>query len=125
MNAILITTKDEISIVNLDNSKPLYKAIGEVIGCDWIEVVHPIGLVYPYCIVCDEEGRLKDHQYINYAGSLLYDTPVHGQPIVGDIVIMKEIMTDEGPDIGGLDDGELLGMLKSLKNKFNLKENKK
>lgn len=122
MKAILITTHDEISIVNLDTSKPLYKAIGEVIGCDWIEVVHPMGLVEPYCMIADEEGGLKERQYINYAGSLLYGSPVHGQLIVGNIVIMKDVMTNEGPDIGGLDDEELPQMFKSLKNKFNLKE---
>jgi hypothetical protein len=40
----------------------------------------------------------------NPIGSYLYGYHEHGNPIVGDILIGKNIMTDEGPDAGGLDE---------------------
>ena len=83
-----------------------FRWYGEQIGTDIIEVVHPHGLKRPYMFFCDEEGRLKDKPVINFLGSWLYETQTHGEPIVGDIMIMKEAMIDGECDIDGLEEGE-------------------
>lgn len=121
MNAILITTSNTISVEHLTDA-PLYKAAAKAIGCDWIEIVRPVGLSKPYCMIVDEEGLLKDKPVINHVGSILYGAHIHGSAICGDIVIMKEALTPEGPDIVGLDDDELTKLYNKLKVEFNLKE---
>lgn len=122
MKAILITTDNVISVVNLNTELPLHRAIGKVIGCDYIEVVRPKGLVSPLCMIVDEEGLLKETKFLNLTGSLLYGFQIHGQPIIGNIVIMKEGYTNGEPDIVGLDDNELEHVYSQLKDNFKLKE---
>ena len=67
-----------------------------------IEIVHPKGLDRPYLLVIDEEGLLKDKPAVNFIGSYLYKTQEHGNPIVGEVLIMQDIDTNSGPDIGFL-----------------------
>ena len=83
-----------------------YKAI----NCDTIEIVHPNRLPHPYCMIVDEEGLLKDLP-LNPMASVLYETDIHGQPIVGTAIIMKEAMTEDGPDIVSLDAEDLERLL--------------
>lgn len=118
MKGIVITTSGEISVN--DFSAPLYKSVGDAVG-GWIENVHPRGLSSPYCMIVNEEGLLRDLPY-NAVGSFLYETRKHGSPILGDIVIMKEGMTPEGPDIIGLSDDEVKTLCTMFKTKFKLKE---
>ena len=78
----------------------------EAIGCDCIEVVHPKRLPRPYAMIVDESGLLKELP-VNPLGSVLYETDKHGWPIVGTALLMKEAMTDEGPDIVSLDESDI------------------
>lgn len=78
----------------------------EQIGTDIIQTVYARGLKKPYFFLCDEEGLFKEHPTINFLGSWLYKTQDHGQPIVGDIMIVRETMEDGEPDIGGMEPGE-------------------
>ena len=73
-------------------------------------------------MIVDEEGRLKDRQILNLVGSVLYGTPEHGQPIVGDIVIMKDGYDNGEPDIVGLSDEDVTHLRAFFAEKFNLKE---
>lgn len=57
-------------------------------------------------MVVDEEGRYKPDLSVNPVGSVLYGSLVHGQPIVGDVLIMGEEMTMEGADFCDLSDPE-------------------
>lgn len=118
MKGIVITASDEISVCEF--SSPLYKSVGKAVG-GWIEIVHPKELDQPYCMIVNEEGLIRNLDF-NATGSFLYDTQKHGFPILGDIVIMKEGYTQEGPDIIGLSDSEAEEMFTMFKNKFNLKE---
>lgn len=122
MQAILITTDDEMSVISLDERVPLHKSLGKVIGCDWIEVVHPRRLEEPLCMIVDEESLLKEGQKLNGVGSVLYCTDIHSHPILGNIVIMKEGFNNGEPDIVGLSEHELNFIYEQLKTKFNLKE---
>ena len=103
MKGIVVTTDLEIRIEEF--SDPLYKTVGSAVG-GYIEHVKPARLRHPYCMIVNEEGRLLDLP-LNYVGSYFYGTDQHGEPIVGNIVVMKDGFRDGEPDIVGLDDSEV------------------
>ena len=104
MKGIVVTTDNIVEVK--DFGKPLNEALGEIVG-GYIETVHPYMLPSPYLMIVNEEGLLKDLP-LNESGSTLYGTGIHGQPIVGNIVIMKEGPDEDGEwDIIGLDDYEV------------------
>lgn len=102
MKGIVVTTGLEIRIEEF--SDPLYKTVGSAVG-GYIEHVKPARLRHPYCMIVNEEGRLLDLP-LNYVGSYFYGTDQHGEPIVGNIVIMKDGYRGGEPDIVGLNDVE-------------------
>ena len=102
MKGIVVTTDLEIRIEEF--SDPLYKTVGSAVG-GYIEHVKPARLRHPYCMIVNEEGRLLDLP-LNYVGSYFYGPDQHGEPIVGNIVIMKDGYRGGEPDIVGLNDVE-------------------
>ena len=102
MKGIVVPTDLEIRIEEF--SDPLYKTVGSAVG-GYIEHVKPARLRHPYCMIVNEEGRLLDLP-LNYVGSYFYGTDQHGEPIVGNIVIMKDGYRGGEPDIVGLNDIE-------------------
>ena len=101
-----------------DYSAPLYKSVGESVG-GHIEIVNPRALPSPYCMVVNEEGLIRGLGY-NPVGSYFYETHKHGSPIVGTIVLMKTGFTPEGPDIVGLEDGDIEFLRKYLMGMFKI-----
>ena len=90
-----------------DRSEILAQEILEPLDSGYIEVVHPKGLPDPYCMIVNEEGLLQNLPW-NLFGSFLYGTIYHGNPIVGDIVILKEGFTTPGErDFIGLDEDDI------------------
>ena len=63
--------------------------IRKMIGCEWVEVVRTRRLGNKYIMIVDEDGFQKDHPVFNEIGSYLYGIEQHGQPIVGDAVIIR------------------------------------
>lgn len=114
---LVITPNNEIFIQEFD--RPLFESIGKAVD-GWIEIVHPVYLDAPYVMIVNEEGLLKELPE-NITGSCLYGTFFHGSPIVGNIVIMCEGYTDEGPDIIGIPDYEVDGLYARFKNRYELK----
>lgn len=114
MKGIKITTCNTIDIIDLN--EPLYKSLQEVVG-GYIEIVRPKGLHHPYCMIVDEEGVLKQKP-LNRIGSELYNFENQGNnsPIVGDIVIVKEVELDEGRDISPLTEDEIAELISPLSN---------
>ena len=92
MKGLVITTKYEMRVQEF--SDPAYKSIGEAVD-GWIEIVHPVRLGRPYCMVVNEEGLLRNLP-MNIFGSYLYGTDTHGSPIVGNIVLLKEGINSDG-----------------------------
>lgn len=117
MKGVVITAADEVSVQ--DFTAPLHESLGAVVG-GYIEIVHPQGLQSPYCMIVNEEGYLKGLP-LNRAGSLLYGTQFHGSPIVGDVVIMAEGWTPEGPDIVGIPENRAEKVAQELVKAFKLK----
>lgn len=76
------------------------------IGCEYFENVYPRGLEEPYMMIVDEQGLWKEKPVVNFFASWLYETHKHGSPIVGDVLIMKQIMEEDGPEIGGMEKSE-------------------
>ena len=102
MYAIKLGTQLSIDIVQPKKGESLLDFCYREIGCDMIEMVRPKGLDRPFLLVIDEEGLLKDEPVVNFIGSYLYRTQEHGNPIVGEVLIMQDIDTNSGPDIGFL-----------------------
>ncbi len=93
-------------------NEPLYQSIGKAVD-GWTEIVHNSPyLPAPLVMIVNEEGRLRQLP-VNQTASVLYGFLIHRQPIVGNVVIMQEVMTDDGPDIRGLD-------MKSARNLISL-----
>nr|DAJ95012.1 MAG TPA: protein of unknown function (DUF3846) [Caudoviricetes sp.] len=104
VKGIVITTKDEMRVQEF--SEPAHKSIGEAVG-GWIEVVRPVRLKRPYCMIVNEEGALINLPR-NIFGSFLYGTNYHGNWILGDIVLLKEGINSDGErDILGLDEQDI------------------
>ena len=114
MKGIVISTENQLTV--RDFGAPLYTTIGAAVE-GWIEIVRPGGLESPYVMVVNEEGLIKELP-INIAGSILYGTPSHGSPIVGNIVIMKEGWTEDGKDLLGLSDEEITMLTNKLVSLF-------
>lgn len=111
MKGVVCTTGGKVEIRKF--GEPLYKTVGAVVG-GYIEKVSPLGLPAPYVIIVNDEGLLQDLP-LNAIGSILYGTALHGNPIVGDIVVMKVGYNKNGePDIIGLNDLESIQMLDML-----------
>jgi len=102
MIALVVNTKNEIRRVEYD--PPHYDVIKEAVG-GWYEHVHPMGLDRPYSMMVNEEGLLLGLP-MNRLGSELYGTPKHGQPIVGDIVFLKDGYHGGEPDTVGMTEDE-------------------
>lgn len=103
MKGIVITADNEITVHDFD--APLYESVGEFIG-GYIKHVHPRGLESPYCMIVNDEGLLKGLP-VNTAASQLYQTYLHGSPIVGTVVIFKDILASDGIETIGLDDDDI------------------
>ena len=112
MKAVVIKTTGSIYPVTL--TKPLHRSAGAIVN-DQIEVVRPINLKRPYVLICAESGRLKDMP-LNLVASYLYGTHHHGNPIVGDVIIMRE----NGVDLVGLEDLELLRIQSQMSGLWDL-----
>ena len=99
MKGIVITTKDEMRVQEF--SEPAYKSLEDAVG-GYFEVVRPVRLKRPYCMIVNEEGVLLNLP-INSFGSFLYGMDYHGNPILGDIVLVREGIDSDGErDILGL-----------------------
>lgn len=104
MKGIVITTKNEMRVQEF--SEPVHKSIGDAVG-GWIEIVRPVRLKRPYCMIVNEEGVLLKLP-INSFGSFLYGMDYHGDPMLGDIVLLKEGINSDGePDILGLNEQDI------------------
>ncbi len=107
MVGLVVTTENEMSTVEYD--APHYDVIQKAVG-GWYEHVHPVGLERPYCMMVNEEGLLQSLP-LNLIGSILYGTPQHGQPIVGNVIFLKEGYHGGEPDVLGMtaDEAQILG----------------
>lgn len=100
---MLIACSDEIKEVDL--APPLYESAGELLGGSMEHIVAR-RLERPYCMIVNGESSMLGLPE-NKVGCYLYETDEHGYPILGDIIIMKDVWTSEGVDIAGLEDDDI------------------
>ncbi len=113
MKAITVTTDNVISLIDVsENGKPLYEIVRKAIG-GYMENVYPKGLPTDYVMIVDEEGKLKGKP-INPIGSRLYLSHIHGDPIVGNIIILKLGFYQGEHDIVGIPDDEANKLMNDL-----------
>lgn len=115
MKGVVVTTDNKIFVK--DFSEPLYKSLNPVVG-GYIEHVLPRGLPKPYCMIVNEEGLLLKLPQ-NRLGSYLYQTHIHGCPVVGNIVIMQDVFRDGGLDIDGIPSEKADAIVDWLTNRFD------
>lgn len=107
MKGIVLTPEGEVSVREF--AEPLYKTVGAVVG-GTIQIVNPGGIPEPFCMIVNEEGRLKKLPFHPLA-SFWYGTQVHGSPIMGTVVLMKIAPNEEEePDLAGLSDNEIAAL---------------
>ena len=112
MLVISIKATDEISVAKIvgDSLHALQKMVG-----GFIEIVRPRYLRKPYVMIVNEEGLLRNLP-VNNTASMLYAGIT---PIVGDVLIMQEIFSDEGePELVGLGPAEASGLLTEFLHRF-------
>lgn len=107
-----------------DNLSFFYKHI----GCNCIDIVDAYGLksieqLKDICLVVDDEGLCRESS-LNPIASLLYGILEHNQPIVGNVLVCKNVYTDSGIETGGLTDGEII-MIDAAIRQLVEKNNKK
>lgn len=92
----------------IDSRKDLNEEIHKLLGGAFYEIVRPALMPYPYLMLVDDEGLLKNLP-INPTASILYGFLQHGSPICGPALIMKDIKTEDGKhDIAPLDGEEIV-----------------
>ena len=78
-------------VIACNPDKDIFDIGREAIGCDWIELVEAEPLAKDgLLMMIDEEGKLKPGgALINATASALYGTERHGDPIMGNAVIVR------------------------------------
>ena len=99
----LVITHD-FKLYKKEFTNPLYESVEPVLE-GYMEIVHPVNLPEPFRMLVNEEGHLKFLPF-NPVGCCWYEGA-----IVGNVIVMKQGMTDEGPDILGLTEEECLKVI--------------
>ena len=89
--AVLLTETQDVKVMACNPDKDIFDIGRETIGCDWIELVEAELLAKDgLLMMIDEEGKLKPGgALINATASALYGTERHGDPIMGNAVIVR------------------------------------
>ena len=109
--AVLSRPKQKMEIVDIAEPIDLQQ-LGQLIGADYVEIVKAHRLPDGYVMIVDEDGKLKPN-CVNAACSFLYGADGHGDPIVGNALILQETYGLQGPELSGLeeDDAAVIVML--------------
>ena len=101
---VMLTSGQTVGIVEVEPGEKLFDCARRAIDCDWIEVVEPVLLI-------DEESKLKgDVHFVNCIASYLYDSPEHGDIIIGNAMIVKQ----DGEDLRLLTQDEAIDLAKDM-----------
>ena len=116
-------------LVNYTEKSELYNSlIGN--GCDTVERVAPrrlyeefgYDLLYNMTVnqdnvvvmLVDENFGAKSALELNVIGSFLYETDIHGSPILGNVIFIGEHYTEDGIEFIGLSDDTSNKLMKQL-----------
>ena len=88
---VLLTDHQEVKVIEQLPGEEVFDCGRRAIGCDWIELVD----LTPFrklnmIMMIDEEGKLKDgEKYVNCVASYMYGSQAHGDPIIGNAILIK------------------------------------
>jgi len=102
--AVRIGSNMEITKVRPEEGESFLDFCYRSIDCSCIEIVRVNGLPSDLVMVVDDEAMLVDKPMINFVGSFLYGTQKHMSPICGNILIVREALTDNGIDLVLMDE---------------------
>lgn len=102
------------TIVKKEPDEELLQFCYRAIECDCIELVYPEILPEPYVMVVDECGLMREAPVVNLIASYLNGAHKFNYPVVGNVLIMKTVTTDEGDDIAWLDYDEAFKLMNAL-----------
>ena len=102
MKGLAINTENKMQFK--DYSTPVLNSISKEVD-GYIEIVRPKYLPEGFCMVVNDEGLLRNLP-LNQIACFLYGTPEHGQPIVGNVVILREAFVDDGLDFVDMTDND-------------------
>ena len=113
MKAITITTNNLILLTEVKaNGHKLYELIRNVIGGHMEHVYAPM-LPAEYVMTVNEDGKLNGLP-VNQIASFLYKSFLHGDYIVGDVIILKLGKYKGESDVVGLSDAEANDLMNKL-----------
>ena len=113
MKGIVISTANTIQTTEIpENGHRLYDLVRDAVG-GYMENVYPMRLDRNLIMVVNEEGLLMGLP-INPVASYLYGMDIHGQPIVGNVIILKKGYFEDEPDIVGIPDDEAETIIETL-----------
>ena len=93
-----------------------------LIGCDTVQLVpiYPDRLPKGYDALCDE-NRYGKTVFINPLASWIYGADDHGAAIMGNVVILKTVQTEEGEDLAFMTEEEANALAEELNKDFETK----
>lgn len=114
MKAVLLKAKaKKMEIVDIAEPVDLCQ-LGQMIGADYVQIVRAKRLPDSYVMIVDEDGKLKENS-VNVPCSVLYGADVHGDPIVGNALIMQEVYGLKGPELAGLTEKDAAAVVDTLR----------
>lgn len=108
MTGILLYTDGTHALTEVFDYKDFQDAVG-----GFFEIVRPVGLTHQYVMLVNEMGLLDDLD-MNPVASWLYGYQIHGNPIVGRVLILADGYRDGEPDLVGLEGADIANLEKLL-----------
>lgn len=116
-----------IKVLDFDTKGDNLGFFYENVDCETVDIVPAYGIgdnpiLEGICLVVDDEGLCKGDPVFNPIGSLLYGYLDHGQPLAGNVLVCKDVYTEDGIETGGLTDEEITALqlvINKLVRKFN------
>lgn len=87
----------------------------------YYEIVRCRSLSHKYLMLVDDCGVLKNLP-VNDVASELYGIRIHGCPICGNVLIMREDIVDGEPDIVGMTEEDTAELVRKLRGLIVIKE---
>ncbi len=117
---LLIKTDGTVETVEYDEKQDKLDFWYDAIGCSCVDIVNAYGIdnvvsrsedfkkyAELYCLIADDEGLFAKNPQINHMASLMYGVREHGQPLVGNILVAKNLQTDDGLETVGLNEEDI------------------
>lgn len=120
--AVLLSQTDEPARAVQCENEDVLKACYRLIDCRTVQLVpgYPDRLPDGYEALCDEDNYGKT-SFINPLASWIYGADDHGAAIMGNVVILKVIQTEDGEDLAFMTEEEATSLAEALNTDFKTK----